>query len=288
MTGPGVVTETTCWAGREECKACVPATTGAAAGERGAGTDWLGKRGKVDRGADNLDKGGATAGEMVDGHSTRAVVPAANLIVASAELRAGALVATGATGTLPNLGGVEIRVGVPTGDDVKLPTCTAGNLGRAETTLVLLCNHAEPRPGVPVSWTGVTGGVVASIDGPTAGVHATKGQLTAGTPGNLTGDWGKTGARWATVTWLAPWGGTDAPVLALAVGTCCGAGLEMMRTWLPGFKPWGGTTKRALLSRICVPAARRVEVLMTILCWIVPVAEVVNWELVVFAEEMGV
>lgn len=154
---------------------------------------------------------------------------------------------------------------------------------------MLLGNNVEPRRGVPVSWIGLTLGVVASNDGPTAGVHATKGELTAGTPGNLAGDWGKTGARGATVTWLAPWGGTDAPVpVALAVGTCCGAGLEMIRTWLPGPKPWGGTTKRALLRRICVPAARGVEVLMTILCWIVPVAEVVNGVLVVVAEQMGV
>lgn len=46
----------------------------------------------------------------------------------------------------------------------------------------------------------MTFGVVASNDGPTAGVHATKGELTAGTPGSLAGDWGKTGARGATVT----------------------------------------------------------------------------------------
>lgn len=37
-----------------------------------------------------------------------------------------------------------------------------------------------------------------------------------------------------------------------------------------------------------MPAARGVEVLMTILCWIVPGVEVVNWVLVVVAEEMGV
>lgn len=113
----------------------------------------------------------------------------------------------------------------------------------------------------------MTLGVFASNDGPTAGVHATKGELMAGTPGSLVGDWGKTGTRGATVTELTPWGGTAAPMLVtLALGTCCGAGLEMMRTWLPGPKPWGGTTKRALLRRICVPAARGVEVLMTILC----------------------
>lgn len=50
--------------------------------------------------------------------------------------------------------------------------------------------------------------------------------------------------------------------------------------WLPGPKPWGGTTKRALLKRICVPAARGAEVLMTILCWIVPVEEGLNCALV--------
>lgn len=255
MTGPGVVTETICWAGREECKAGVPATTGAAAEERGAGTDRLGKTqtGKDDRGADNLDKGGATAGEMVNEHSARVGVPAVNLIVDPAEPRVGALVTTGETraGTLPNLGRDETRVGEPTGGDVKLQACAAGNLGRAETTFVLLGNTVDPRPGVPVSRIGGTLGVVANNDAPTEGVHATKGQLTAGTPGSLAGDWGKTGACGATVTWLAPWGGTDALVLgALAVGTCCGAGLEMIRTWLPGPKPWGGTTKRALLRRI--------------------------------------
>lgn len=50
----------------------------------------------------------------------------------------------------------------------------------------------------------------------------------------------------------------------------------MMRTWLPGPKPWGGTTKRALLSIICVPPTSGVDVLMIIFCWTVPVAEVEN------------
>lgn len=205
MPGDGVVAETTCWTGREECKAGVPATTGAAAEEKGGMTglggataDGLDKTGKDDKGADNLDKGGATAGEMVDEHSAGVGVPAADLIVVSAEPRAGALVATGEM--LPNLGGDETRMGVPTGGDAKLPACAAGNLGRADTTFVLLGNHAEPKPGGPVSRTGVTFGVVACNDGPTAGVHATKGEFTPGTPGNLAGDWGKTGARGATVS----------------------------------------------------------------------------------------
>lgn len=57
---------------------------------------------------------------------------------------------------------------------------------------------------------------------------------------------------------LAPWG--------------AGAGLVIMRTWLPGPSPWGGTTKRVLFSRICVPAASGAVVLMTILCCTVPPA----------------
>lgn len=62
----------------------------------------------------------------------------------------------------------------------------------------------------------------------------------------------------------------------------------MMRIWLPGPKPWGGTTKRALLKRICVPAARGVDVLMIILCWIVPVQEVLNWVLVIAAGDTDI
>ena len=36
--------------------------------------------------------------------------------------------------------------------------------------------------------------MVANSVGPTAGEQVTKGELTAGTPGSLAGDWGKTGA----------------------------------------------------------------------------------------------
>lgn len=168
-----------------------------------------------------MDKECSSAGEMVDEHSCRVGIPADNLIVGSAEPTVGGLVATVGTkaGTHPNLGGDETKEGVPTGGDAKLPACVVSNLGRADTTFVSLGNTVEQTPGV--SWIVVTLGVVARNDGPTAGVHATKGQLTAGPQGSLTGVWGKTGAREATVTWLAPCGGTDAPVLvALAVGTC--------------------------------------------------------------------
>lgn len=80
------------------------------------------------------------------------------------------------------------------------------------------------------------------------------------------------------MTWLTPCRGpAAAPVVtALVLGTCCAAGLEMTRTWLPGLKPCGGTTKCALLRTICVPAARGVDVLMTIFCWTVPVADAVT------------
>lgn len=159
-----------------------------------ATAEGLDKTGNDDRGANNLDKGDATAGEMVE-HSAGIGVPAANLKVVSAELRAGALVTTGETraGTLPNLGGDDIREGVPPGGEAKLQTCAAGSLGRADTTFVLLGNHVEPGHGGTFE-------VFASTDGPTAGVHATKGELAAGTPGSLAGHWGKLGARGATVT----------------------------------------------------------------------------------------
>lgn len=221
MTGPECVTETICGAGREECKAGVCATLETAAAEGAVGSDGLCITGKDGDSADNVDEECSSASDMVDEHSCRAGIPAGNLIVGSAEPTKGGLVATVGTkaGTHPNLGGDETEVGVSTGGDAKLPACVVSNLGRADTTFVLLGNTVEPTPGV--SWIVVTAGVVARNDGPTAGVHAAKGLLTAGTLGSLTGDWGKTGAREATVTWLAPCGGTDAPVLvAPAVGTC--------------------------------------------------------------------
>lgn len=135
----------------------------------------LDRAGEGDSGADDLDKGGAAAGEMVGEHLAGAAE------VTAGGSRAGAL--------LDNLGG-----------DAKLQACVAGSLGRADTTLVLLGDHVEHRPCAPESPTGVTFGVVASNDGPTAGVHATKGELITGTPGILAGDWGRTGACGATVT----------------------------------------------------------------------------------------
>lgn len=130
--------------------------------ERGAGTGMtglgratgvgLGKTGKDDRDADSLGRGGAIAGEIVDEHSARLGAPGADLMGASAEPRPGALFTTGETraGTLPNFGGDETRVGVPTGGDAKILACVTGNLGRVDTTLVL-GNNVEFKPGVPVS-----------------------------------------------------------------------------------------------------------------------------------------
>jgi hypothetical protein len=65
-------------------------------------------------------------------------------------------------------------------------------------------------------------------------------------------------------------------VLVLVIGTGGVTGLVMRRTWLPVPNPWGGTTNRVLLRRICVPAARGVVVLMTILCCTVLAAVVVD------------
>lgn len=176
----------------------MPATTGATGEEKAVGTE--GKTGKDD----NRDRsGGATAG-MVGEHSECVGVPAASLMVGSAALRTEALVTTGeaTAGALPNLGREDSRVGAPIGFDAKLPVASvAGSLVRAETTFVLMGNTAGPRLGVPVIRTGGVA-LAASNDGLMAGVRATKGQFTAGGPGILAGDWGKTGAR--TTTWPGP------------------------------------------------------------------------------------
>lgn len=124
----------------------------------------------------------------------------------------------------------------------------------------------EPRLGVPAGLKGTACGVLPIKGGPTTGVQAIKGELTGGTPGNLAVDWGKTDARGVTMVGLAPLGATNDLVLTGVVVGTCGAGLEMIRTWLPGPKPWGGTTKRALFRKICVPAVRCVDVLMITLC----------------------
>lgn len=197
-------------------------------------------------------------------------MPAGNLTVGRAEPRAGALVIIGET-RAGVLGGAETKVGVhKTGD---ASTCGAGNLDTGGTTLVVLGSAVEPRVGVPANRTGATLGVVASTGDTTAGVPAATGELMAGTPGNLAGGGpGNAGPRGAVVAGLAPLGGATAGgVVVLLLGTGGGAGLEIMRTWLPGPRPWGGTTKRVLLRRICVPAARGVVVFMTILCWTVAV-----------------
>lgn len=285
LTGVGLATDITCCAGRGECKPGVPVITaesGTATDDRDATAgltelgraiaDGLIKIDEDDGGVENLGKWGAIVDEIVDSpekHSACMGVPVATLTVANAEVRVGAPVITGETRA-------ESRVGAPTNGDAGLPIWEVGNLGKADTTLVVLGNKDESRPGAPTSLAGVTLGLLASTGETTAGVHATIGELMAGTAGSPTGDdWGSTGVRGATAA-----GGAAAVaavvMVALVLGTSCGAGLEMMRTWLPGPKPCGGTTKRALLKKICVPAARGVLVLMTILCWIMPVAEVVT------------
>lgn len=207
MTRPGIVTETTCLAGREECKAGVPTTTGATADGSVVGTDELGKTGKDDRGADNLDNGCATADLMADEH----------LMVASDELTAAPLVTAeeGKAGTLPSLGGEENRE--PTGG-AKLPVCVAGSLGKAGTTFVLQGSPVEPRLGI--DWTGLTLGFGGRSDGTIAGVHATVEQLATDMQDSL-GDWDMNDAPGVAATGLALWEGMGTTALvALTVGTC--------------------------------------------------------------------
>lgn len=207
----------------------------------------------------------------MDEHSDCAPsAPTDNRIEARGEdwgLKVAVLVVLGVptTGTLTNVGEEETKECVPAAGSGKLPARVASDLGKAATTLVVLGNTVEQH--VNACRTDGMFGMVGINAGVMAGVLAMKGELTTGTLGNLSGDWGKTDVRGATVRRQACSGGTGAAVLAtLAAGTFCGAGVEMMRTWLPGPKPWGGTTKRALLSIICVPPTSGVEVLMIIFC----------------------
>lgn len=161
----------------------------------------------------------------MDEHSACAGAPTDNRIEARGEdweLRAGVLVVPGeaTAGTPTNVGEDETREGVPAAGREKLPACVASDLGKAATTLVVRGNTVEQH--VNACRTDGMFGMVGINAGVMAGVLATNGELTTGTPGNLSGDWGKTDARGATVRWHACSGGAGAAVLAtLAAGTFC-------------------------------------------------------------------
>lgn len=154
--------------------------------------DGLGKTTDDNAGADNLGEGTASGAEMADKHSPCVGVPATAPTTAGCGTTAEAAVVTGEArpGAPSNRGRADTTVGA----DAMLTACKAGNLGKADTTFVLLANSVELKAAAPVNWTGVTLGLAATNGGPRAGVHATKGELMAGTLGSLDGDWGKTDA----------------------------------------------------------------------------------------------
>lgn len=161
----------------------------------------------------------------MDEHSACAGAPTDNRIEARGEgweLRAGVLVVPGeaTAGTPTTVGEDETKEGVPAVGRAKLQARVASDLGKAATTLVVRGNTVEQHVN---AWqTDGTFGMVGINAGVMAGVLATNGELTTGTPGNLSGDWGKTDARGATVRWHTCSGGTGALVLAtLAAGTFC-------------------------------------------------------------------
>lgn len=162
---------------------------------------------------------------MVDEHSACAGAPTDNRSEARGEdwvLRVGVLLVPGeaTTGTPTNVGEDETKEGVPAAGRDKLPALVASDLGKAATTFVVRGNTVEQH--VNACRTDGTFGMVGINAGVIAGVLATKGELTTGKPGNLSGDWGKTDVRGAMVRWHACSGGTGAPVLAtLAAGTFC-------------------------------------------------------------------
>jgi len=186
----------------------------------------------------------------------------------------------------------KTRAGLPSslmGDGSKVDIPAAGtespcvapccNLGRAADTNFVTSDIKEGlRDGAPTNrWT-LLGTVGVSVGNPAWGVRTASGDLRAGTGQGVLGrgETGNAATLGAAQTGLCPVGGAataaaagrvELPVLAGGGGSGRGGVWpEMMSTWLPGARPCGGTTNRALLRRICVPAARWELVLMTILC----------------------
>lgn len=193
-----------------------------------------------------MDATGAGLVVPVDNLTAGGPPPSTDALVFVAKTRAG----------LPSiLMGDVTKVDVPvTGEESPWLPC---NLGRADTNFV-----------PPTNRTCVVLGTVVSTGNPTGGVGTATGGLRAGTLGILgRGEMGNAATLGVAEMGLGPVGGAAAGMMKLPVlGACGGAWPEMMSTWLPGPKPCGGTTNRALLRRICVPAARWVLVFMTILC----------------------
>lgn len=131
----------------------------------------------------------------MDEHLACAGAPTDNCIEAKGEdweLRTGVLVVPSEA-----TAGTRTNGGVPAAGREKLPARVASELGRAATMLVVRGNTVEPH--VNACRTDGMFGMVGVNVGVMAGVLATNGELTTGTPGNLSGDWGKTDACGATV-----------------------------------------------------------------------------------------
>lgn len=147
-----------------------------------ATVDWLGKIVEEIVGGDKPGKGGANVAVVVVKLSDLMAEP--TVLVNTAETRGN---------TLSSLGRAETTEAPPAGV-ARFTDCKDGNLA---TTFVLLASNVGFRPvNLPVG----TPGLVACIEGTTAGVHAAEGELMAGTLGNLVEDWRRTGAWGATVT----------------------------------------------------------------------------------------
>lgn len=197
--------------------------------------------------------------------------PASAAVVPVGKLRAGrglpstealVLVVKTRVGLPPNLTGDGRKVDVPAaGKDSPwvAPCCNRGRVA-ADTNFVMLDTKEGLRD--PTNRM-LLGDVMVSAGNPTGGGRTAKGGLKAGTGQGVLGrgEMGEAATLGATETGLGPVGGAAAAAGTLelpVLGGISGGGAwpEMMSTWLPGPRPCGGTTKRALLRRICVPAAR--------------------------------
>lgn len=135
-------------------------------------------------------------------------------------------------GTIVPKAGVRVRIGET--EPANLGGPRAGETRGADTPGNLTVGKADSRLEPPVG------------NGDPSGAETTPGRptvnptgLSAGVPGSRTGDaQGTAGLGGVAVAKLGPLGGAPAAVIVVVVLVVGGgAGLEMMRTWLPGPSP---------------------------------------------------
>lgn len=146
-------------------------------------------------GGDNPGKEEADVAVVVVKHSAL-VNEATGVLVKTAEMRGN---------TVSTFGRADIMEDPPAGL-TRLADCKDGNVGLGPVKLAVVTLQVVDRIGEAI-----------------AGVHATKGELIAGTLGSLVEVWRTTGAWQPTVAWFTRGKPSVAPVVVLLVLGTCGA-----------------------------------------------------------------